>query len=259
MPAATPILSAANVCWVLREDPELGEGIEPERRIQAMEALVAREVRVPAGAWTGRPIPIDGGIGVLVLEGVMLHRVGIDDRFGAELVGEGDVLRSLQGEIDNPMLPLANEWLVLEPSRVAVLDERFVRQLARFPQVAGRLFGRSVLRCRQLAVNMAIVHQARVDVRLHLLFWHLASRWGRVRSDGVVVPLHLTHTVLADLVAARRPTVTSALTDLGRRGLVRAVSDGWLLSGPPPGQTPGIPQRAARRERAPSHSPHVTR
>jgi CRP-like cAMP-binding protein len=102
------------------------------------------------------------------------------------------------------------------------------------------------MRSRQLAVNMAIVHQARVDVRLHLLFWQLAGRWGRVRSDGVVVPLRLTHTVLADLVAARRPTVTSALSDLSRRGLVRAISDGWLLSGPPPGR--GI-SPASSRER----------
>ena len=159
----------------------------------------------------------------------MLHRVGIDGRFGAELVGEGDVLRAAAQDLDNPTLPLTVEWLILEPSRVAVLDERFVRQLARFPQVAGRLFARSVLRSRQLAVNMAIVHQARVDVRLHLLFWQLAGRWGRVRSDGVVVPLRLTHTVLADLVAARRPTVTSALSDLSRRGLVRAVAR-WMAT-----------------------------
>jgi CRP/FNR family transcriptional regulator, cyclic AMP receptor protein len=227
-------VAAANVCWVLREDPELAESIDPTRRDQALETLVAREVRIPSGIWSGRPIPIDDGIGLLVLEGVMLHRVGIDGRFGAELVGEGDVLRAIDLDLDNPTLPLVVEWLILESARVAVLDERFVRQLARFPQVAGKLFARSVLRSRQLAVNMAIVHQARVDVRLHLLFWQLAGRWGRVRSDGVMVPLRLTHTVLADLVAARRPTVTSALSDLSRRGLVRAVGEGWLLSGPPP-------------------------
>ncbi|MGZ4298776.1 MAG: hypothetical protein ACXVE4_15130, partial [Solirubrobacteraceae bacterium] len=168
MTSVSHVVSAANVCWVLREDPELAEAIEPSRRSQAIEALVAREVKVPSGVWTGRAIPIDDGIGVLVLEGVMLHRVGIDGRFGAELVGEGDVLRAVQQDFGDAMLPLTVEWLILEPSRVAVLDERFVRQLARFPQVAGRLFGRSVLRSRQLAVNMAIVHQARVDVRLHL-------------------------------------------------------------------------------------------
>ncbi|HWE09835.1 MAG TPA: Crp/Fnr family transcriptional regulator [Solirubrobacteraceae bacterium] len=229
---------AANVCWVLREDPELAEAIEPNRRAQAVDALIAREARIPAGEWRTRPIPIDGGIGLLVLEGVLLHRVGIDNRFGAELIGEGDVLRSLRYEAEASTLPLTAQWLVLESARVAVLDERFVRQLARFPQVAGRLFGRSVLRSRQLAVNMAIVHQARVDLRLHLLFWHLAGRWGRVRSDGVLVPLRLTHAVLADLVAARRPTVTSALSDLSRRGLIRAVGEGWLLAGPPPGRPP---------------------
>jgi CRP/FNR family cyclic AMP-dependent transcriptional regulator len=244
VPAVSHAVTAANVCWVLHEDPELAEAIDVTRRAQAMETLVAREVRVPSGVWTGRPIPIDDGIGLLVLEGVMLHRVGIDGRFGAELVGEGDVLRSVTQDAESPTLPLTVEWLILEPARVAVLDERFVRQLARFPQVAGKLFARSVLRSRQLAVNMAIVHQARVDVRLHLLFWQLAGRWGRVRSDGVVVPLRLTHTVLADLVAARRPTVTSALSDLSRRGLVRAVTDGWLLSGPPParGMSP-MPRR----------------
>jgi CRP/FNR family transcriptional regulator, cyclic AMP receptor protein len=232
-------MTAANVCWVLREDPELAEPIEPSRREQAIDALIAREVRIPSGEWRARGIPIDGGIGLLVLDGVLLHRVGIDNRYGAELIGEGDVLRSLGDEGDTSTLPLSAQWLVLEPARVAVLDERFVRQLARFPQVAGRLFGRSILRSRQLAVNMAIVHQARVDLRLHLLFWHLASRWGRVRSDGVLVPLRLTHAVLADLVAARRPTVTSALSDLSRRGLIRAVGDGWLLAGPPPGRAPG--------------------
>jgi CRP/FNR family cyclic AMP-dependent transcriptional regulator len=76
---------------------------------------------------------------------------------------------------------------------------------------------------------------ASTDDRLHLLFWHFAGRWGRVRGDGVLLPFRLTHTVLADLVAARRPTVTSALSDLSRRGLVRAMDDGWLLVGDPPG------------------------
>jgi CRP/FNR family transcriptional regulator, cyclic AMP receptor protein len=247
--AAGHAVSAPNVCWVLREDPELAETIDPDRRSQAVESLVAREVRIPTGAWRGRAIPLDEGIGALVLEGVMLHRVGIDGRFGAELVGEGDVLRGVGQDGDSPTLPLTVEWVILEPSRVAVLDERFVRQLTRFPQVAGKLFARSVMRSRQLTVNMAIVHQARVDVRLRLLFWQLAGRWGRVRADGVVVPLRLTHTVLADLVAARRPTVTSALSDLSRRGLVRAVGDGWLLSGPPPGYGVGAASQRRRSSR----------
>lgn len=70
--------------------------------------------------------------------------------------------------------------------------------------------------------------------------------WGRVRSDGVVIPLRLTHAVLSDLVAARRPTVTSALSDLSRRGEVRSVPEGWLLSGEPPSSArPGVNPRVA--------------
>ncbi len=228
-------LPVSSHCYVLKEDPELAEAIEPERRSQALEACVAREVRLPARSWqTGAPVALDGGIGLLVLDGILIHRVGLAGRFGAEILGEGDVLRPLFREGEQT-LPATIEWLVLEPMRLAVLDERFVRQLAAFPQLAGSLFARTILRTRQLMINMAIVHQARVDVRLQMVFWQLAGRWGRVRSDGVVVPLRLTHAVLSNLVAARRPTVTSALSDLGRRGVVRAVREGWLLSGEPPG------------------------
>jgi CRP/FNR family transcriptional regulator, cyclic AMP receptor protein len=223
----------SNVCYVLREDPELAEGIDPSVRPQALDTVITREIQLAAGPWPDRKLMLGSGLGLLLLDGVLLHRIGINSRFGAELLGEGDVLRSPYNEGEST-LSLTNDWLVLEPSRLALLDERFVLQLAHFPEVAGRLFSRAIARSRQLAVNMAIVHQARVDTRLHLLFWHLADRWGKVRPDGVVVPLRLTHAVLSDLVAARRPTVTSALSELGRRGLLRPVDEGWLLSGDPP-------------------------
>jgi CRP/FNR family transcriptional regulator, cyclic AMP receptor protein len=229
--------SPASVCYPLQEDSELAEAIDPGHRAAAVGALAARELDVPPGAWRGDPLLIDGGVGLLVLEGVLIRRLGIGGRYSAELLGEGDILRSVGEEGLSP-LAMSSGWLVLEPTRLAVLDERFVRQLAPFPRLAGSLFARSVLRSRQIAVNMAIVHQARVDVRLHMLLWHLAGRWGRVRSDGVLVPLRLTHAILADLVAARRPTVTSALTELGRAGLVQSVQEGWLLSGEPPGELP---------------------
>lgn len=225
----------SNVCYLLQEDPELAEALEPEQRTAASSALVTRQLEVSPGTWPGSGAGLDGGIGLLVLQGVLVHRVGIEGRHGAELIGEGDVLRRVSGE-SMSALAVSHGWLVLEPARLAVLDERFVRQLAVFPNLAGALFDRAVLRTRQLAVNMAIVHQARVDARLHMLLWHLAGRWGRVRSDGIVVPLRLTHSILAELVAARRPTVTSALSELSRNGLVRSDADGWLLCGPPPGR-----------------------
>jgi CRP/FNR family cyclic AMP-dependent transcriptional regulator len=70
---------------------------------------------------------------------------------------------------------------------------------------------------------------------LKALFWHLAERWGRVSGDGVVVPLALTHRILGQLVGARRPTVSTALSELAERGeLVRRSDGSWLLRGDPP-------------------------
>jgi CRP-like cAMP-binding protein len=220
---------------VFREDADLAEAIPDGRRERVVSECTVREVALPAGRFQGFDHAIPEGIGLLVLSGLLIRKTGIDGRYGAELLGEGDLLRPWGEEAEALTLRSSVHWAVVEPVRLAVLDEHFGRVVGRYPELASRLIARAVERSRHLAVNMAIVHHARVDVRLHMLFWHLAARWGRVRGDGVTVPLRLTHTVLADLVAARRPTVTTALSELARQGLVRSVDDGWLLLGDPPG------------------------
>jgi CRP/FNR family transcriptional regulator, cyclic AMP receptor protein len=223
-------------CRPLEQGPSLAESIPSERRAQAIGDCVAREATIPVGRWKSTPTSLThGGIGLLVLAGLLVRRVGIGGRFGAELLGEGDLLRPWAEEDEEQMLPLSTGWRVLEATRVAILDDKFMRRLADYPELGGALVDRAVARSRNLAVNMAIVHQARVDVRLHMLLWHMAGRWGRVGSEGVTVPLRLTHAVLAELVAARRPTVTSALSQLSRAGLLSSTDSGWLLSGDPPG------------------------
>jgi CRP-like cAMP-binding protein len=239
------------VCYVLIDDADLAEAVPPDRRAQAIEDCTAPEMTVSTGPWhDDTALPADG-IGLLVLEGLILRRVAIDGRFAVELLGESDLLRPWQLD-DAQTLPMKAGWVVLEPMRLAMLDGRFTRQLGRYPELAGRLFERAVRRSRRLVVNMAIIHQARVDDRLHLLFWHFAGRWGRVRGDGVLLPFRLTHTVLADLVAARRPTVTSALSDLSRRGLVRSMDEGWLLAGDPPAEVAGMISEGYSAAAAPS-------
>lgn len=229
--------SPSSVCHVLREDPDLAEAIPPARRQRAIEECIARRMRIARGRWSSeRTDVIADGIGLLVLEGLLIRRVGVDGRFGAELLGDGDLLRPWQGQDIPPTLPRTTGWRVLQPTHVAVLDAVAAQRLARHPELLGRLVARALERSRNLAVNMAIVHHPRVDTRLHMLLWHLADRWGRVRSDGTVVPLRLTHYVLADLVAARRPTVSAGLGELAERGLVHLLDDGWLLSGEPPGE-----------------------
>ena len=215
----------------------MAEAIPNGQRQQAVEQCIARAVSIAPGPWSGKEAAqTSDGIGLLVLEGLLIRRVAVDGRFGAELLGEGDLLRPWQGEDIPPALPRTTGWQVLQPTRLALLDLRAARRLARYPELIGSLVGRALERSRNLAVNMAIVHQPRVDVRLQMLFWQLADRWGRVRSDGVSLSLDLTHAVLAELVAARRPTVSSALSDLAERGLISSIGGVWLLSGEPPGE-----------------------
>ncbi|MGH2880335.1 MAG: Crp/Fnr family transcriptional regulator [Solirubrobacteraceae bacterium] len=230
--------SAERPCRVLEEDPELAEAIPLSHRDGAQRECVAHCVSISTGRWPAESqIAVAGeAIGLLVLSGLLLRRVGVDGRYGAELLGAGDLLRPWQGQEEPPTLPVTTGWRVIEPARMAILDESFARRAARYPNLTGRLVGRALQRSRNLAVNMAIVHQARVDVRLQMLFWHIARRWGKVRSEGVLLPLRLTHAVLADLTASRRPTVSSALSDLTREGVLRQSDDGWLLLGKPPGE-----------------------
>ena len=82
---------------------------------------------------------------------------------------------------------------------------------------------------------MAIAHHPRVDARLLHLLWQLADRWGRVTPQGVSIPLRLTHELLADLVAAQRPSVTLSLQQLERQGEITREGGRLMLIGDPPG------------------------
>jgi CRP/FNR family transcriptional regulator, cyclic AMP receptor protein len=222
---------------ILVDDPGLAEALGGDRLSAAIRDCVAATIDLPRGAWhPGHElVGLQAGIGLLVLEGLLVRRVGLAERFSAELLGEGDVLRPWQTE-DATSLPRSGGWRALEPCRLALLDGAFALRAGRYPEVISGLFSRVLRRSRMLAVNIAIVHHPRVDVRLHMLFWELADRWGTVRPDGVRLPLRLTHSVLADLVAAQRQTVSKALSELAARGSVTWNGDAWLLMGSPPAE-----------------------
>jgi CRP/FNR family cyclic AMP-dependent transcriptional regulator len=228
--------SSVTVCRLLEEDPDLAETIAAPRRAEAVERCVVATLRVPRGRWAIPRSLCSTGIGLLVLDGLLLRRVGVDGRFGAEILGEGDLLHPRLDMLPDTSLSVTAGWRVLQPLRVAVLDGEAARRCAEYPELTGAFVDRALDRTRNLQILMAIVHHARVNVRVHMLLWHLAGRWGRVRSEGVVLPLTITHSVLADMVAARRPTVTTALSELARMNLVRPVEGGWLLHGERPGE-----------------------
>lgn len=92
-------------------------------------------------------------------------------------------------------------------------------------------------RSRALHIRLGLVQVQQLPRRLLLLLWQLADRYGWVGSRGVVrLPLRLTHTVLAELASARRPSISSALKQLTDEGSVVRRADGTLElhGGPPP-------------------------
>lgn len=221
---------------VLEEDPDLAEHLDGQRLEAARRDCVARTVRIGNGRWNPQADigDIRYGIGLLILEGLCVRRVGLGGRYGAELLGEGDLLRPWQQEDQGTSLPRTGGWRVLRRGRVAVLDAEFALRTARYPEVSSKLFGRAIRRSRHMAVTMAITHQPRIDVRLHMFFWDLADRYGKVHPDGVHLPVRLTHAMLGELVGARRPTVTKSLGELADAGLVRWTGEDWMLRGGPP-------------------------
>jgi hypothetical protein len=221
--------------YVLDEDADLAELVPEPRRAAARHASQAAVMEVSAGLWDARQDAdlARHGYGLLVLEGVLIRRVGYAGRYGAELLADGDLLRPWEFDGDDT-IGYETGWRVLTRTRMAVLDLSWTERMGRYPAVGPALAGRALVRSRRLAAMMAIAQQPRLDDRLWMLFWELADRHGRVHPDGVHVDLPLTHEVLSHLAAARRPSVSSALTKLAGQGRLWRNGRGWVLVGEPP-------------------------
>lgn len=216
---------------VLEADPDLAAPLPPDQVPIATRRVSAQAVALEAGPW--EPSRAKGTcLGLLVLDGLISRTVRIAERSSTELLGSGDLLRPWQGQAEGGLVPAGVEWRVLERTRVAVLDERFIASAAPWPAITAELFGRAVQRSRWQSVFATISHMTRVEARLLYAFWHFADRWGRVTPHGVVIRLPLTHEAIGTLIGARRPTVTTALSALAERGVLTPVLRGeWLLTG----------------------------
>ena len=231
---------------LLEEDPDLGRCLDQTRAHEAGQRAKVRVVSVPSGAWappeqTTQP----GGMGLLVLDGVLLRRVSLAEHHSVDPVGAGDLIRPLEPRSDwSALVPAEVGWHALRPARLAVLDSRFARRICDFPEVIDELVGRLSRRSAAQAVWFAIIRQLRLSARLHFVLWQLASRFGRVEPDGVVLSLALSHELLAQLVGAQRPSVSRALKELERAGVVnrRPDSSWWLARRPPEGLADLWPQ-----------------
>lgn len=216
---------------LLRLDPQLGQLMPRDRREAADAALPVQVARLRQGEWDIGNGRCSEHLGVLVVEGVIAHDVLMGGTASTELLGPGDLLQPWMREAQ-PLLGRAARWYVLAETRVALLDRQFSWQLGGWPEINAALMGRVTERAERLATAQAISKLTRVDRRILAFLWHLAERWGRVTSGGILVPLTLSHRMLGQIVGARRPTVTAAVRTLVEAGDVVRRPDGtWLLTG----------------------------
>jgi hypothetical protein len=234
---------------LLEAAPDLGGWLDDNGQDTARGVRV-RVLRVHVGAWDPRRLSLESApLGLLVVDGALVRTTELGGRRAVELVSDGDLLwpwdddslgrrapgrgaasaAAANGDLEAPGPEVAS-WSVLAPLRVALLDARVAALAGRMPAFAGELVARGARRARAMSAQLALSQVPRVDARLHGFLWHLAERHGRVRTDGVLLPLPLTHELLAGFVGARRPSVTTALGQLSRRGAVSRVPEGWLLT-----------------------------
>jgi hypothetical protein len=234
---------------VLRADPELGERLDRAEWPLAERASVTGVLRRASGVWDARrdAAIARGGAGLLVVDGMLVRRVRVAERYAAELLGAGDILQPWQHDGEEAAVPFVAAWRVLSDLRLAVLDESWLTRMAPFPGVAAGLIGRALLRSRRLATMQAIVQHRSLEQRLLLVLWELADRYGRVVPGGVQLELGLTHEMLGYVAAARRPSISAALGRLEREHRLSRTGGRWLLLGAQPSETDAEPAASQPR------------
>ncbi len=213
-------------------DPDLADELDPGSRRVARAAATALTFDVEAGSLDLAPWfeQAGEGPGLVVLDGVLALNARVGDRIASELIGSGDLLQPLWGGPER-LLACQVDWRALLPMRFAVLDGAFSKRVRFWPQIGQALLRRAGRRVINLDLQRAIAAQPRLEVRLALLLWHLAGRWGKVEPGGVHLSLPLTHQLLGQLVGAERPSVSHALARLADGGFVTGHGDEWHLLG----------------------------
>jgi CRP/FNR family transcriptional regulator, cyclic AMP receptor protein len=214
---------------VLEVDARLAAGIAPHERRRAVEASRAPLRVLSAGEWQFEPAPDTTSLGALILKGMVVLRMDFCGRTHLEVLGEGDVLNPWRLATDTPLQEQVRIH-VTQSAYLALLDHRFVLQMTPWPEISAALMRREIWRTRRMMLQACILSQPLVDERLELMLWRLAEQFGSLTRDGLLVRLPFTHLQLAEMIAARRSTVTVAANRLvAEDRLRRPGRNQWLL------------------------------
>jgi hypothetical protein len=218
--------------YLLDADPDLGSGLSGDELTEARRQAVVPVVELAVGRRTVDELTDTDGVhgaplGFLLLGGLLTMDVRLAGRWCIRLIVPRDLV--LIGSLEAESVPAQWGWTVIEPARVAILDQRLLVIGQRWPGVLSAILERAALQTQHALLQQAISQLPRVEDRLLALLWSVADRQGVVRADGVWVHLPVTHDKLARMIGARRPTVTLGLHALANRRLLRPDRDGWVI------------------------------
>jgi CRP/FNR family cyclic AMP-dependent transcriptional regulator len=221
---------------ILEQDPDLAAQLHGDAIESARQRCTAELISLPAG-------PVSEGLtepdaakyfGLVVLQGILLHQLTVAGRETVDVRGRGDLIQPWPTADEHDDLVSASRWQALQPASLAGLDRRFMQESSPWPELGIRLAARVARHTRRLSLRLAVAQIPQVPDRLQIMLWELADRFGYVDTRGVVLPLRLSHRLLAELVSSRRETVSRGLSELRSRGLVVPDPRGFRLCGTPP-------------------------
>jgi CRP/FNR family transcriptional regulator, cyclic AMP receptor protein len=223
-----PVLSR----YLFDADDELATEFDVRTRLAVRPGTTVKVLVADPGECDLEPAfaALEHGFGLLIIDGLMAFDTEVGERTATELIGAGDLVSPSARRTDAMLMPTA-VWRVLSRTQLALLDEDFAARMRPWPQIVQALLRRAARRTADIDEMRAIACHPRLEVRLDLLFWHLAARWGRVEPTGIRLTLPLTHRVLGQLVAAERPSISHALGRLSGAGLVTGSAGDWHLHG----------------------------
>jgi hypothetical protein len=230
--SAVRSLLEQRAAFLLDLDPDLGWGIAPQEWEQARTSVKTNIVRFGAGEW---PVPETSAdrasiTGLIVIDGVLSRETALAEHVALELLCQGDaLLLPAPRPADDLDISGVVTFTALSETRLAVLSTSFLHGVARWPALLRNLHTRLEAQRQRLAIQGLTAHLSRAEDRVLLTLWVLATSCGRVTPEGTLVPLALTHSVLAKMSAARRPTITLALRALEESGCVRRRDDGTFV------------------------------
>jgi CRP-like cAMP-binding protein len=131
------------------------------------------------------------------------------------------VITAIAGPGELLLTPEPDEVVVaLTEARLALIGPNAQARLLQSPDLAEQLVDGLAVALRQKQEAAASLGPTRHRERVRLRLSQLAAQYGHVVRDGIRIDFPLSHSLLAEMIASSRETVTRALDELQRSGFV---------------------------------------